>query len=60
MQLHSLNPQNVRFTGKSYAYGCGGARKVLNVVEVYSPEANKWATITPMNSARCMAMAATF
>ncbi len=46
--------------GKSYAWGCGGARKVLSVVEVYSPESNTWTTITPMSSARCMAMAAVF
>ena len=39
--------------GKSYASGCGGARKVLNTMEMYNTEQDSWKTLSPMHRNRC-------
>ncbi|XP_022296868.2 kelch repeat and BTB domain-containing protein 12-like isoform X1 [Crassostrea virginica] len=40
--------------GKSYSRFEGGARKVLNSVEVYDPYTDTWSFVQPMQQSRCM------
>ncbi|KAK7102902.1 kelch-like protein 3 isoform X2 [Littorina saxatilis] len=39
--------------GKSYSTSNGGARKVINLCEIYNPEENAWFHGPPMKQARC-------
>lgn len=39
--------------GKSYSVSNGGARKVLNMCEVYDPDTDSWTEERPMQNARC-------